>query len=195
MTEHEELVHAVVRRQVLGDLPFVEALQAGRIGLWQTILGYDPSYGTTFSNYAWPCIMRQVWRVVKAYTQFQAAEPGVGNISTVDSVNPAAVWEARTVRQALHALVRRLPSRLRYVVMSRYGLNGPAVTYRHIGARLGLSGERARQLHTEALVWLGHPAHSQHLRSLLGRHTLADYEATQSQAQRWLRQRGGRYGR
>ena len=60
---------------------------------------------------------------------------------------------------------------------------------------VGLSGERARQLHTEALVWLRHPAHSQQLRSLLGRHTLADYQATEIQAQRWLRQRGGRHER
>lgn len=44
-------------------------------------------------------------------------------------------------------------------------------TYRQIGAVLGVCGERVRQLHTEALVWLRHPAHSQALRSLLDRHT------------------------
>jgi hypothetical protein len=32
------------------------------------------------------------------------------------------------------------------------------------------------------------------LRSLLDCHTLADYEAAEIQAQRWLRQRGGRHG-
>ncbi len=41
MATHEGLVHAVVRKQVLGYLPFAEALQAGRIGLWRAILGYD----------------------------------------------------------------------------------------------------------------------------------------------------------
>jgi hypothetical protein len=46
MAEHEGLVHAVVRRQVLGDLLFAEALQAGRIGLWRAILGYDPGCGS-----------------------------------------------------------------------------------------------------------------------------------------------------
>jgi RNA polymerase sigma factor (sigma-70 family) len=195
MTEHEGLVHAVVRRQVLGDLPFAEALQAGRIGLWRAILRYDLSYGTLFSTYAWPCIMRQVWRAVKAHTRFHAARPEVDGTPAVETGDPVTVCEAQLVRQALHALIRRLPVRLRYIVMTRYGLDGPAATYRHMGVRLGLSGERARQLHTEALVWLGHPAHSQHLRSLLGRHTLADYEAAQSQAQHWLRQRGGRHGR
>ena len=33
MATHEGLVHAVVRRQCLGELPFDEALQAGRQGL------------------------------------------------------------------------------------------------------------------------------------------------------------------
>jgi RNA polymerase sigma factor (sigma-70 family) len=195
MAEHEGLVHAVVRRQVLGDLPFAEALQAGRIGLWQAILGYNPSYGTAFSTYAWPCIMRQVWQAVKAHLRFQATQSEVNSRPAVEAADPVTVCETQMVRQALHALIRRLPARLGYIVMTRYGLDGPAATYRHIGARLGLSGERARQLHTEALVWLRHPAHSQHLRSLLGRHTLADYEATELQAQRWLRQRGGRHGR
>lgn len=194
MTEHEGLVHAVVRRQVLGELPFAQALQAGRMGLWQAILGYDPSYGTAFSTYAWPCIMRQVWRAVKVHARFQAVGPEMDSPPAVETADPATMCEAQMVRRALYALVRRLPARLGYIVMSRYGLDGPAATYRHLGASLGLSGERARQLHTEALVWLRHPAHSQQLRSLLGRHTLADYEAAETQAQRWLRQRGGRHG-
>jgi hypothetical protein len=79
--------------------------------------------------------------------------------------------------------------------VTRYGLDGnPPAFYRQIGTTLGLSGERARQLHTEALVWLRHPAHSYVLRSLLGRHTLADYQASDELAQRWLRWRGGRRG-
>jgi DNA-directed RNA polymerase sigma subunit (sigma70/sigma32) len=52
MATHEGLVHAVVRKQVLGYLPFAEALQAGRVGLWRAILGYDPQRGTAFSTYA-----------------------------------------------------------------------------------------------------------------------------------------------
>jgi hypothetical protein len=50
-------------------------------------------------------------------------------------------------------------------------------------------------LHTEALVWLRHPAHSYALRSLLERHTLADYQIAAASAQRWLRWKGGRHGR
>jgi hypothetical protein len=81
-------------------------------------------------------------------------------------------------------------------VVARYGLGGSQGSlYREIGEQLGLSGERVRQLHREALVWLRHPPHSHVLRSLLGRHRVADYEWAEAEAQDWLRQRGGRHGR
>jgi RNA polymerase sigma factor (sigma-70 family) len=195
MARHDGLVQVVVRRQALGDLPFAEALQAGRIGLWRAVLGFDPSRGLAFSTYAWPCIMHRVWRAVKAHAGFHTrcmADDGLA----LEPSDPAVVWEATSVRQALGELVHRLPRRLQYVVITRYGLNGslPAL-YRQIGTALGLSDERARQLHAEALVWLRHPAHSQTLRSLLSRHTLADYESADALAQHWLQRRGGRHGR
>lgn len=195
MARHEGLVQAVVRQQVLGALPFVEALQAGRIGLWRAILGYDAQRGTAFSTYAWVSIMHHVWRAVKAHTRGDPPVLSRAEFSSEPTVDPAAMWEQRAVEQALAVLVQRLPERLKQVVVERYGLNGtPPTSYRQIGARLGLSGERARQLHTEALVWLRHPAHSHHVRSLLGRHTLADYEAAEEQAHTWLRRRRGRHG-
>ena len=196
MVEHDGLVQAVVRRQALGDLPFAEALQAGRIGLWRAILGYDPQRGIAFSTYAWPCIMRQIWQAVKKADRTVSQPVRVPPSPTLWEQDPAVAWEVSVVHSTLHDLVGRLPARLRYIIMARYGLAGdPAATYGEIGAVLGLSGERVRQLHTEALVWLRHPAHSQHLRSLLNRHTLTDYEEAEAQAQRWLRQRGGRHGR
>jgi RNA polymerase sigma factor (sigma-70 family) len=193
MAAHDGLVQAVVRQQVLGQLPFAEALQAGRRGLWQAIRGFDPRRGVAFSTYAWLAIQRQVWRAVKVYHR----PPPPLAVDAADPVqDPALIWEATCVHTLLYDLVARLPTpRLRYIVVRRYGLVGqPPATYQQIGTVLGLSGERVRQLHTEALVWLRHPAHSQQLRSLLDRHTLADYEAADTQAQCWLRQRGGRHG-
>ena len=200
MAAHEKLVHAVVRKQVLGDLPFAEALQAGRIGLWHAILGFDPQRGTAFSTYAWTCIMHRVWREVKLAerAQGQAAKhlPLTEATSCAgEGRDPARDWEALAVYSALWGLIARLPQRLRIVVVARYELTGhPQVFYAQIGAALGVSGERARQLHTEALIWLRQPAHSQQVRSLLGRHTLTDYEVVEVETQRWLRWRGGRRG-
>jgi RNA polymerase sigma factor (sigma-70 family) len=201
MERHDGLVHAVVRRQVLGDLPYAEALQAGRIGLWRAILRFEPGRGHAFSTYAWPSIVHHVWRAVKVHTRACSAEQA--ELDSERSVwqslccaDPATVVGAWSIHHALHMLVTRLPERLRYVLAARYGLDGRRTCfYREIGAHLAISGERARQLHTEALVWLRHPAHSYHLRSLLGRHQVSDYEWAEEEAQRWLCKRGGRHGR
>jgi RNA polymerase sigma factor (sigma-70 family) len=196
MERHDGLVQAIVRQQVLGDLPYTEAVQAGRIGLWQAIQGFDPCRGLAFSTYAWPCIMRQVWREVKAHARFNSSSTIGDERSSLNGPDPATVWEAGAVRQALDDAVHRLSHRLQHIIVARYGLNGdPPAIYRLIGADLDLTGERVRQLHTEALVRLRHPAHSYVLRSLLDRHTLEDYEIADHIAQQWLRWRGGRRGR
>lgn len=196
MVRHEGLVQAAVRRQVLGELPFEEALQAGRMGLWRAILGYDVKRGTAFSTYAWPCIVRQVWRAVDQQRRSsQDTERGVW-VQEAQGLDPAQDWERRMGEQALARLVQGLPERLRQVIVARYGLeDGQPHAYRPIGAQLGCSGEWARRLHEEALVWLRHPAHSQALRSWLDRHTFADYAWAEEKAEGWLRRRGGRHGR
>jgi RNA polymerase sigma factor (sigma-70 family) len=198
MEKHDRLVHAVVRRQVLGELPYAEALQAGRIGLWRAIMRFDPSRGYAFSTYAWPSIVHHVWRAVKVHTRASSSTPlaACSEWQRIASVDPATLEVAWSVHDTLHELVTRLSERLQRVIVSRYGLDGQdSRFYREIGKRLGVSGERARQLHTEALVWLRHPAHSQDLRSLLACHSLADYAWADAEAQRWLRRRGGRHGR
>jgi RNA polymerase sigma factor (sigma-70 family) len=194
MVQHDGLVQAAVRRQVLGELPFAEALQAGRIGLWRAILGYDVTQGNAFSTYAWPSIVRQVWRAAKSQRDDRLSV-GEEVLAAEPAADPALAWEEQAVVQAVHNLVYCLPGRLRQVMVARYGLaGGKGQSYRQIGASLGCSGEWARRLHTEALVWLRHPIHSQTLRSLVGRHSVADYEWADAQAQGWLRQRGGRHG-
>jgi RNA polymerase sigma factor (sigma-70 family) len=63
--QHEGLVRQSVAHQRLCGLAFEAALQAGRIGLWRAIEGYDPQRGTRFSTYAYPAIIRQVWDAVR----------------------------------------------------------------------------------------------------------------------------------
>ena len=198
MEKHDGLVHAVVRRQVLGDLPYAEALQAGRIGLWRAIVRFDPGRGHAFSTYAWRSIVHHVWRAVKVHTRASSVEPVEEYFEwqCMASVDPAALAVTWSVHDALYEMLARLSEQLQQIIVARYGLDGRGTRfYREIGKQLGVSGERARQLHSEALVWLRHPAHSQDLRSLLAYHSLADYEWAEAEAQRWLRRRGGRHGR
>ena len=147
---HEGLVHAVIRREGSGTLTYEEALQAGRIGLWRAILGYDPGRGTAFSTYAWVAIRRHIHR---------AATQATGD--AVCGLIPAPLLQAPDldehverilVHDALHALLTRLPDRLRHVILARYGLDGHVrCSLRQLGKQLGLSHERIRQLEQNAM--------------------------------------------
>lgn len=182
LRHHEGLIHAVIRREGSGLLTYEEALQAGRIGLWRAILGYDPARGTAFSTYAWVAIRRHIRRIASQATK----DPGWllvpcpprqvpdGWADLAEDLDESV--ERALVHDALFALLSQLPNRLRQVVMARYGLDGhPPRSLRQLGAQLGLSHERIRQLEQEALAWLRHPAHSLPLRQLLDKNTATDY--------------------
>jgi RNA polymerase sigma factor (sigma-70 family) len=179
---HEGLIHAVIRREGSGSLTYEEALQVGRIGLWRAILNYDPTRGAAFSTYAWVAIRRHIHRAAAQTagdSRYQLvsyphglAEPSRRGLAEDldESVEQALIHEA------LFTLLSQLPHRLRQVMVARYGLDGhPPRTLRQLGAQLGLSHERIRQLQQDALAWLRHPAHSLRLRQLLDKNTAADY--------------------
>jgi RNA polymerase sigma factor (sigma-70 family) len=182
MEQHDGLVHALIRRQGGGDLSYEEALQAGRIGLWRAIHGYDPTRGTTFSTYAWVAIWRHIHRRAKELSRgtdvwLQQEVPASWTLP-----DPAVELESELIQSTLLGLVSQLPERLRRVVVGRYGLKeGPPCMLKELGQELGLSGERVRQLQQEALAWLRHPAHSWRLRQLLGRNSAADYRRALAQ--------------
>jgi len=194
MRQHKGLVHAVVRQQVLGELAYEEALQAGRIGLWRAILGYDPERGTAFSTYAWTAIMRSVWTAVK--------KTGKGKGETVvplpvglaeERQEPDKRWEQEALAAAIGQAAAQLPARLQRVLNARYGGGGDCpATFGQIGEQLGVSRQRAHQMHQEALLRLRQPGLSYQLRTWLGKHTLAEYEATATATALWRQKRGGR---
>ena len=181
MAQHDGLVHAYIQRQGGGIISYEEALQAGRIGLWHAIRGYDPARGTAFSTYAWVAIWRQVYRRVRELGRdTDVCLPEMPATDVVPDLAEELDQELAT--RALHKLVSQLPQRLRRVIVGRYGLGKhPPCSLKELGEELGLSGERVRQLQQEALAWLRHPAHSWRLRQLLGRNTAADYRRALAQ--------------
>ena len=171
---HDGLVHAVIRREGSGTLTYEEALQAGRIGLWRAIVGYDPGRGTAFSTYAWVAIRRHIRRAAAQATD----DTGCGLIPAplLQAPDLAEHVDRVLVVEALHTLLSQLPERLQRVILARYGLDGaPSRSLRQLGVQLGLSHERIRQLEQDALAWLRHPAHSLRLRQRLGKNSVADY--------------------
>ena len=188
MAEHEGLVCWVVRQQWLGRLSFLDALHAGRIGLWRALRGYDPTRGTCFRTYAVPVIARAVWQAVDADQKTRVPRRGGQILPAVApprpdessaETDPVEKLHQGQVQTTLRTLITHLSPRLRHVIVAHYGLGAqPPQSFAAIGAPLGLTRQRVQQLHVEALLWLAHPAHSRTLRHLLDRHTRTDYQRT-----------------
>jgi RNA polymerase sigma factor (sigma-70 family) len=198
MVRHEPLVKYAANRQNLGDLPFEEAVQAGRMGLWKAILRFDPHKGYQFSTYAYPAIVHRIWWAVKVHCRDNQRAHCTRTWAVFFrhwETGPIQRQGEQEVQASLETLVAGLPARLQQVIIRRYGLDGQdPQTLPELGDELGVCGERVRQLQVEALVWLRHPAHSQELRTLMRRHSLQEYEWAEEVAQIWLRRRGGRHG-
>jgi RNA polymerase sigma factor (sigma-70 family) len=181
MARHEGLIQAFIRRQGGGRICYEEALQAGRIGLWRALRGYDPTRGTAFSTYAWVVICRHIHQAVAALERERDDWPGELGLLE-EAPQPEAWVEQRLMLEALFELVERLPERLRQVIVARYGLGGQGQReLKAVGAELGLCAERVRQLQQEGLAWLRHPAHSVRLRQMLGQNSTADYRQALAQ--------------
>ena len=188
LRRHAGLVHAVVRRQASGALSYQELLQAGRIGLWCAVLGYDPGRGFAFSTYAWIAIERKIWSAVRQASRRQSA------LEPTAAPDPRALAEERLwwgeVMHALAEAVDRLPERQRELIRAVCGWEGgPPRSLSQIGQAWGMSRQGACYWYQQALVLLRCPAVSGRLRHLWGQDTQASYQRSQALSRAWRRRR------
>ncbi|MBK8421257.1 sigma-70 family RNA polymerase sigma factor [Candidatus Villigracilis saccharophilus] len=178
-------------RQGRGKAEYMDLFQEGKIGLWKAILHYDSGRGVRFSSYACVAIRNAVWQAVVGS---QKAEGWLESRRAGDSLE--ALIERRyqeQVREALGEELEELSERLRAVIELHYGLNGEAQqNFAKIGREWGLSRERIRQLHNEALALLRLPALSIQLRSICERGERENYRQALRQNREWQRKVRGR---
>jgi RNA polymerase sigma factor (sigma-70 family) len=128
-----------------------ELMQHGAVGLLRALERYDPELGTPFWAYA-------SWWVRQAMQQL-VSEPSRPVVlpDRRDRLVDAGAEEAykRAARRlALTSVLPRiasLSSREQTILRGRYGLDRPVQTLRELGADLGISAERVRQLEQRAL--------------------------------------------
>jgi RNA polymerase sigma factor (sigma-70 family) len=191
MQHHERLVHTVLRRQSSGPLSYAEALQAGRIGLWQAVLQFDPQRGVAFSTYAGVAIQRHIWQAV---AHAQRPQGGLEPEALVDlrALAEERLWWA-DVCAALAAAIAHLPGRQREVLRAVCGWDGHAPRdLTQIGRQWGVSRQAAAYWYHKALVALRLPAVSGDLRELWNQDRRADYQRSQRLSRAWLRQHRGK---
>lgn len=125
MLRHDPLVHWVVRRFGGYPLNYDEALQAGRLGLWQALLHFDPARGTAFSSYAVPAIRRAIRREGQLFQRFWRPLPELAVADRPDPLEVAVEGvDRQRLNQAVQVWIDRLPVRQATLVRARYGCAG-----------------------------------------------------------------------
>ena len=185
--QNEALIPWVLQRLARGPLSYAEARQAGRLGLWKALLGFDPTRGWAFSTYAVVAIRRHIQLEVKRSRRFWRALPALHPPS------PPALWEPLHRRMLVAAVppwVAQLPPRRAAVVRAYYGLGGaPPQLLRTIAQTLGVSPQRVHQLLAEARLLLALPIYSWEIRQQLGCTSRAQVRAALRAYQHFCRKR------
>ena len=182
LREHRGLVWRMVTRAGRGKAEYADLFAEGRIGLWRAILRYEVGRGVAFSSYACVVIEHQVWEAVRHSLKVEGWLEAEGREESLARV--VRIWQQEQIHQALGAELAVLPERLRQVIELHYGwCGGVPQNLAQIGRGWGLSRERIRQLHEEALSLLRLPALSIHLHSICERGERSHYRQTLCQNQ------------
>ena len=171
----------LVREFVHSGLPREDLEAEATLGLFDAALRFDRSHGVRFLTYAswWArrrmqtLVLRQGRIVRRPVSRGGGTPRALRDVSLDDPVggDGRRLWgdviEDDTARRPLDAVLEteaqtrlaraldELPDSWRYVVASRYGLDGAAPrTLAWLGARMRISRERVRQLEGKALARL-----------------------------------------
>ena len=183
---HSGLIHTLLRQVAHAGVPYAELVQAGRLALWRAALHFDPQRGVQFTTYAGVAVERALWATAHAGQRASAlAEPVM---AAPESGTPLS--QLLAVRSAVQAVVAQLPTRLHAVVRAMYGLDGQEpCTQVALGRAWGVSNERIRQLHVQALVILRQPGLSADLYALCAQDGRAAYLQALRHNRTWQRRR------
>jgi len=188
--KNEALIPWILQRLARGPLAYEEARQAGRIGLWKALRGFDPTRGFAFSTYAVVAIRRHIQLEVKRGRGFWQAPRGFRPIPPPDLAEEA---HRSMLLAAVPRWVAQLPPRRAAMVRAYYGLDGACPQLqRTIAQSLGVSKQRVSYLLTEARLLLALPIYSWELRRLLGRTLKRDLRSARRAYARFCRKRRAR---
>lgn len=184
---NQRFIYQVIH-EVIGSLPKEQLfpiyglepddlVQAGRIGLWKAIDGYDPSSGNKFLTYAAPAVKRAVIDLIRQYSQDKAWKSRADQSSLLDSPSGSNSEESPTETSAatlnvknpeqilieqetiteLHEAMEALPDREHVYVQYRFGFtDGKARPLTETAQYFRLTESRAKGIERSALKLLKH---------------------------------------
>ncbi len=160
------LVVSIAKRHVTPADNFFELVSDGNMSLIRAAEKFDYARGNKFSTYASWAIMKNFARTIpgeyKYRDRFRTSQDEMFSAQEDDSSNPFALESQQQIRESqIGKILARLDDREQKIIISRFGLDHrqEPLTLKEVGAKMGVTKERIRQIEARALDKLRLAAH------------------------------------
>jgi len=152
------LVVSIAKRHVAPEQNFFELVSDGNLSLLRAIEKFDFARGNKFSTYASWAIMKNFARTIpgeyRHRDRFRTSHDELFAATQEERSNPTVEETAQRDRiSKIRRILKRLDDREQKIIVGRFGLDHTQEprTLKEVGAELGVTKERIRQIEARAL--------------------------------------------